>query len=66
MIILCNLSYGIEEKGIKIGIEQESMSVAEAMIQGNESASKIMKYTGLPLETLQKIADCLGKALVQN
>ena len=63
---MCNLSYGIEEKGIKIGIEQESVSVAEAMTQGNESTSKIMKYTGLPLETLQKIADCLGKVLVQN
>lgn len=63
---MCNLSHGIEEKGIRIGIEQESISVAEAMIQGNETTSKIMKYTGLPIETLQKIADCLGKALVLN
>lgn len=63
---MCNLSHGIEEKGIKIGIEKESMSVAEAMIQDNESASKIMKYTRLRIETLQKIADHLGKTLVLN
>lgn len=66
MVRLCNLSHAIEEKGIEIGIEQKSMSVAEAMIQDNESASKIIKYTRLPIETLQKIADRLGKTLVLN
>lgn len=66
VVRLCNLSHAIEENGIKIGIEQESMSIAEAMIQGNESANKIMKYTRLPIETLQKIADRLGKPLVLN
>lgn len=39
---------------------------AEMMIQDNEPASKIMKYTRLSFETLQEIAARFGKNLVMK
>ena len=39
---------------------------AEMMIQDNEPASKIMKYTRLSFETLQEIAARFGKNLVME
>ena len=53
--------YGIEE-----GIKQNSIVTAGMMIQDNEPASKIMKYTRLSFETLQEIAARFGKNLVME
>ena len=53
--------YGIEE-----GIKQNSIVTAGMMIQDNEPASKIMKYTRLSFETLQEIAAQFGKNLVMK
>ena len=54
------------EKGIEEGIKQNSIITAEMMIQDNEPASKIMKYTRLYFETLQEIAARFGKNLVME
>ena len=54
------------EKGIEEGIKQNSIITAEMMIQDNEPASKIMKYTRLSFETLQEIAAQFGKNLVMK
>ena len=74
MVKMCNLSSAIEErgiekgikKGIEEGIKQNSIITAEMMIQDNEPASKIMKYTRLSFETLQEIAARFGKNLVME
>ena len=79
---MCNLSSAIEERGIEKGIEkgiakgiekgieegikQNSIITAEMMIQDNEPASKIMKYTRLSFETLQEIAARFGKNRVMK
>ena len=52
VVKMCNLSSAIEERGIEEGIKQNSIITAEMMIQDNEPASKIMKYTRLSFETL--------------
>ena len=70
VVKMCNLSSAIEERGIEKGIEegikQNSIITAEMMIQDNEPASKIMKYTRLSFETLQEIAARFGKNLVMK
>ena len=53
-------------EGIEEGIKQNSIITAEMMIQDNEPASKIMKYTRLSFETLQEIAARFGKNLVMK
>ena len=55
-----------KKKGIEEGIKQNSIITAEMMIQDNEPASKIMKYTRLSFETLQEIAARFGKNLVMK
>lgn len=66
VVKMCNLSSAIEERGIEKGIEQNSITTAEMMIQDNEPVSKIMKYTRLPIETLQEIANRFGRILVMK
>ena len=63
---MCNLSSAIEKEGIEKGIKQNSIITAEMMIQDNEPVSKIMKYTRLSFEKLQKIAARFGKNLVME
>ena len=63
---MCNLSSAIEKEGIEKGIKQNSIIIAEMMIQDNEPVSKIMKYTRLSFEKLQEIAARFGKNLVME
>ena len=43
---MCNLSDGVEQKGIQKGIEKKTYTVVLNMLKANESIEKICRYTG--------------------
>ena len=43
------------EKGIEKGIEKEKIEIAKEMLKNNEAVDKIIKYTGLAKEEIEKL-----------
>jgi len=52
---MCNLSNGIEEKGIQKGREREKVEVAKKLIARNVSVEDITDLTGLPVEVIRNL-----------
>ena len=53
---MCNLSEGIEKKGIEIGQENEKLASARRMIAaGKLSAEDIAGFSDLPLERVKEL-----------
>ncbi|MBO1308796.1 hypothetical protein JZO70_21670 [Enterococcus sp. 669A] len=44
-----------EERGREVGREEEKIEVAVSMLDDNEPIEKIVKYTGLTAEQIEKI-----------
>ena len=67
---MCNLSEALVElgieQGVKRGIEERNLSMAQMMIQEREPVEKIERYTGYALEKLKEIADALGSPLMME
>ena len=64
---MCNLSYGIEErgieKGLEKGIEKGRMDLIKNMLSKHMSAEDIMKYSGATEEEIRKAEEqlCISK-----
>ena len=62
---MCNLSEGVEQRGIKKGIqkgrEQMATDMAMDMLQDNKPMEEILKYSRLPLERIQELAEQIRK-----
>lgn len=56
---MCDLSYGIEERGIEQGIEQGRLSLIQNMLLQHMSAEDIKKYSGATDEEIQKAEEML-------
>jgi len=53
---MCNLSEGIEQKGIEIGREDEKLASARRMIaDGKLTATDIAKFSDLPLQRVEEL-----------
>lgn len=46
--------YHAEQKGIQKGASERSLEIARSMIADGEPVSKIMRYTGLSLDEVEK------------
>ena len=60
---MCNLSAGIEKKGIEKGLKlamQETEERAKDMLRDNMELSLVEKYTHLPLKRIKELAHGLG------
>ena len=66
---MCNLSEGVERRGIKKGMalglaegrEQMATDMAMDMLQDDEPIEKILKYSRLPLKRIQELAEQIRK-----
>lgn len=60
---MCNLSYGIEEQGIKKGIEKGRMDLIKNMLSKHMPVEDIMKYSGATEEEIRKAEEqlCISK-----
>ena len=60
---MCNLSYGIEERGIEKGLEQGiekgRLSLIQNMLMQHMSAEDIKKYSGATDEEIKKAEEML-------
>ena len=58
---MCNLSEGVErrgiEKGMARGLTEGREQMATDMLIDNEPIEKILKYSRLPLERIQELAE---------
>ena len=52
---MCNLSQGIEDKGIRKGIEQGRAEIATNLLQAGMSVEEVAKYAKLSLDTVQNL-----------
>ena len=55
---MCLLLDAIEEEGIEKGISQNMREVAERMINAHEPIQKIIEYTGISQDMLEKLINC--------
>ena len=51
---MCNLSQGIEDRGITLGKEKQAKDSAIQMYQDNVPVEKIALYTGYAVETIKE------------
>lgn len=60
---MCNLSYGIEERGIEKGIEKGRMDLIKNMLSKHMPVEDIMKYSGATEEEIRKAEEqlCISK-----
>ena len=58
---MCNLSEGVERRGIEKGIALGMEQVAIAMLTDNKPMEEILKYSRLPLERIQELAEQVRK-----
>lgn len=53
---MCNLSEGIEKRGIEKGIEKGKIEIILEMLKDNLALSKIALYTKISVDTIRKVA----------
>ena len=56
---MCDLSYGIEERGVEKGIEKGRMDLIKNMLSKHMSAEDIMKYAGATEEEIRRAEEQL-------
>ena len=52
---MCNLSEGIYEEGIEVGIERGTSLIIKKMLEKGRTPQEIHEFSGIPLETILNI-----------